>query len=372
MNLAGIALLAILQIGDPPADPIPLTGAPESWIFSAPGSEGTEFLVQIPSQPMKVPKLSPKNAWEFNWIFPGLGRAPAQPEAYTLRFRTYVQTRNEERDLGPPVSRMLLQLWGYNIRRLRLEHSNAYFLQLVDVYLCDLGKPGGEQLFGEDPFNVDEFGRPRRANQIYIYDLASFSDPVEMAREIAHEYGHATLPPIGGFESPESWANGYLGETLYLTWMARDAKAGKLQLVDSMGADAEMLTEYHQTKIAPLSKEVGTNGPDLTKFKSKDQVSMNHFLGLALHAESILPEGAFRRSLMLTGIVGSEYPKSIVEAASEVEELTLNVPEYFRGKPMWIPLGKGKLNGLKPLKSRAGWVQVQPKAAIIRVKNPKT
>ena len=41
----------------------------------------------------------------------------------------------------------------------------------------------------------------------------------EACRELAHEYGHAVLPAIGGFKSPEDWANGYLGERLFLRWL---------------------------------------------------------------------------------------------------------------------------------------------------------
>jgi hypothetical protein len=43
----------------------------------------------------------------------------------------------------------------------------------------------------------------------------------EWIREICHEYGHVALPPLGGFRPPlEPYANGMMGETLGLLWVA--------------------------------------------------------------------------------------------------------------------------------------------------------
>lgn len=365
------AALALAQ--DAPAEPPaqPERAGVQPWIFSAPGSQNDEFLIQIPEREMRAPRLSPKNAWEFNWVIPGLGRAPSQPDVYSLRFRVYLQQRDRDMDLGPLVARNLLQLWGYNIRNLRLDHSSSYFLQLVDVYLCDLGKPGGEQRFGEDPFNTDEFGRPRRANQIYIYDLKSFVNPIEMVRELAHEYGHATLPPLGGFETPEAWGNGYFGENLYMMWLERDARAGKLQIVDTMGADPASLTAYVNRNVLPLAQRAAQNGPSAQLLKRKDRQGMDHFIGLGLHAERILPARAFQRSLILAGNDAHRIAETIVEASAEQGTVTLRVPNDMKGKPIWIPLGKGQLNGLKPMETRMGWAKVRPTADIIRVRHPE-
>lgn len=44
---------------------------------------------------------------------------------------------------------------------------------------------------------------------------------VEWLREIAHEYGHVSLAPMGRFRPPlEPFGNGYLGETLAMLWVA--------------------------------------------------------------------------------------------------------------------------------------------------------
>ncbi len=341
------------------------------WFFSAPGSSDQEFLVQIPSAKRASPRISPKNQWKFNWIFPGYAKVPSRPEVHTLRFRTYLQTR-EERDLGPLVTRLLLQLYGFNLRKLRLEHGSSYFRQLVDVYLCDGGKAGGEQLSGEDPYNKDEYGRPQRTNQIYIYDLKSFTSSVEMVREIAHEYGHATLPPVGSYKTPEYWANGHLGEVLYLTWLNRELKSAKLQLIDAMGATSEQLGKYVQANIAPLASRSAASGPVKATLDRKDKVGMDHWLGLILHMESVMPEQAFRRSLILSSQVPADYMRSAVAAIEEAATQTFIVPRTQIGKKFWIPLGKGKLVGLKPLQSRNGWAQVQPKTSTFRATFPQS
>lgn len=343
----------------------------QPWTFSAPGSNKEEFLVQIPQKPRATPKISPKNNWSFSWIVPGMGRSPGQPDVYSLRFRVYLQTRNEQRDLGPLVARAMLQLWGFNVRKLRLDHSPSYFMRLVDVYLCDNGVPGGEQRFGEDPSIVDEFGRTQRTNQIYIYDLDSFTQPIEMMREVAHEYGHATLPPVGGYKTPEYWANGFLGENLYLTWLNRESSVGRLKVIDTMGASAADLKKYVATKISPKIVAAALAGPDAALLGRKDKAGMDHFIGLALYAESLLPDSNFRRSLMLTGQSALEYANSVVEAASESPSLSFSIPASLRGKKIWLPVGKGKLTGARPLKSKNGWALVVAPNAPVRLTSPQ-
>ncbi|MBL8059720.1 MAG: hypothetical protein JNK63_03275 [Chthonomonas sp.] len=336
------------------------------WTFSAPGSENSEFIVQISAEQRKPPKVSPLNRWQFSWVFPGLARTPGQEDVYSLRFRTYVQSRDEKKDLGPLVTRSLLHLYGFNVRKLRLDHSPSYFRRIVDVYLCDRGKAGGEQRFGEDPGITDEYGNPQRTNQIYIYDLPSFTKPLEMIREIAHEYGHATLPPIGGYKAPESWANGFLGEHLYLVWIARELREGRLKPVDTLGATSADLQLYIRNKISPKVQNAATTRPD-TGLEKRDASGMDALIGLALYAENLLPESVFRRSLMLTGQNPSEYANAIVEASSELTTTPIAIPSFLVGKQIWVPIGKGKLSGAKAITSHKGWALIKAPSSKVHV-----
>ncbi len=67
-----------------------------------------------------------------------------------------------------------------------------------DVWLCTGGQSGGEQW----------------RDNLYLYDIETPRSSIEWLRETVHEYAHLALPAIGGYEAPEYWANGYLGERL--------------------------------------------------------------------------------------------------------------------------------------------------------------
>ena len=143
---------------------------------------------------LEPPKFSPKDKLMFEWLTSAFARStPDSPGTHPIRFRVFSQERRETDDRAISVARTLLQLWQQNYLRLRVDHSTTYNNRIVDVYLTWGGKAGGEQKFDQD----DEGDRARAVNTIYIYDLKSFINPVEMLREIAHEYGHASLPPVG-------------------------------------------------------------------------------------------------------------------------------------------------------------------------------
>jgi hypothetical protein len=264
---------------------------------------------------------------------------------------------------------MLARLWDFNIQRLKIDHNPSFFHGFVDVYLAWGGKAGGEQLFGEDI----EAGRPVRVNTIYIYDLNGFTEPVEMAREIAHEYGHATLPAVGPYTAPEDWANGYLGEKLYLSWMADALQAGKLKPSDAMGANAEGLNAYVAKHVTPLIERAAAAGPGLN-LKGKTAEAMNDYLGLVLYADLLLPDAALARSLRLTGSQSAvDYVKAVATAAAEVPTWTANLPNLWKGRSIWIPLPpKGKVSGGTIAKRQGTWVQVKLTGTTLSITNPPT
>lgn len=66
-------------------------------------------------------------------------------------------------------------------------------------------------------------GGKEQDGALYIFQAQQPRHPIELAREVAHEFSHLTLPGIRGFGPPEDWTNGYLGEVLYLTWLSEDS-----------------------------------------------------------------------------------------------------------------------------------------------------
>ena len=60
---------------------------------------------------------------------------------------------------------------------------------------------------------------------------------------------------------------------------------------------------------------------------------------------------------------------AVVAAAAEVETYVIDPPEYLKGKDFWIPLGKGKLNGISPIRRQGDWALIRPLNSIVRVTN---
>ncbi|MGV3618933.1 MAG: hypothetical protein ACO1SV_26705 [Fimbriimonas sp.] len=336
-------------------------------------AKGQTALIRTELDPHDPAKKSPMKfgpqqiRWEFPWLVQGYTRTPGAPQ-YGLRFRIYSQDRKSEGDHAPRVARMLTAIWEENATRLRIDHPDRYNGRIVDVYLCWGGKAGGEQRFGIDFEN----GIQKSVNTIYFYDLNSFTDPIETAREIAHEYGHASLPAIGGYEAPEDWANGYLGEKLYLRWLRDSAAAGHLTTEDTMGASKAQLDAWVTKNVDPLVVTASQTLPTGPLLADRSAAGMDRYIGLALYAATVLPESVFSRSLLLTGSTeAKDYPESIAMAAEEPEEYTLRIPPYLRGRTLWIPLNKAKISGAKVLRFVGKWAKIQPTTDTVVITNQR-
>ncbi len=226
-------------------------------------NSSTTLYYQAGQDPLDPPRYSPKlfgeekRPWEFPWIVGGYANIKGDSPSADLKFRIYSQEHHETNDKSPQVARMLLRLWDMNLKRLKFVHSPVYHNGIVDVFLCFGGEAGGEQFFGEDTVGKTTY----RNNSIFIYDMPSFTDSVEMAREVAHEYGHATLPPVGGYKQPEDWADGYLAEKIYLRWMRDAMTRGELGPIDAMGATKEGLDKWIATHVDPVELKAAQTEP---------------------------------------------------------------------------------------------------------------
>lgn len=330
-----------------------------------------KLMVSVDLRPMKDAKMSPKGEWSFSHLALGFGRKQAG-EAFFTRFRLFAENEADLRRVAGPMTRQLLRQWDFNVTRLRLDHAPAYYQRLVDVYLAREGSPGGEHRFDMDPFITDSGGKPERVNTIYIYKVDSFREPFEMAREVAHEYGHATLPPVGGYDYPEEWVNGDMGERLYLMWLAEAMAAGKAVPEDAMGATRAQLESYVQRNVTPLVRDAMLNGPNQARLARRDKSGFEAFLGQFLYSAVLLPRPVLARAVLLGTQTqkGTGYPAGVVEAMSEREEVELRKPAGAGSSPIWIPLGKGTIRGAKVLSRSGGWARIQPTAEIMMIRNP--
>lgn len=345
---AAVALLAAL-------------GAPQQRSFawfelSGVTDPARKTALRVPAEPLASPKRSPLVEGVFPRTVTGMAELRGQ---FVPRFRVFRQQvpGKPEEDMSAGIARMLLRLWEMNYYRLRLDHSLEYQLQMVDVYLCDGGKPGGEHRFTVDKDDRTPGGSPAKVNTIHIFDVGGLDKPAEWFRELAHEYGHATLPPVQIEGGPEPWANGDLGERVYAVWMLGLMEEGKAGPADAMGATASDLQAYVAAKVRPLADRVASGGPDAAALGQGGKAAYDAYLGLACHAQAVLPHPVFARSLVLPDDqTPAAYLAATVAAAEEAAEWTPRAPA---GKPVWLPLGRSKLRGGTVLERKGGWARVR-------------
>lgn len=283
----------------------------------------------------------------------------------TLRFEVYAE-HQEDLSYADRVCLFLLRLWDMLSSRLDMDHPLQY-RRTVSVFLKREGKPGGEQQITVGP---DETGRPIKRNTIHIYDIASLTDPLQMCRELAHEYGHAVLPAIGGFREPEEWINGLMGERLFLRWLLEDMEAGRIPPAEAFDLQPEALKAWLVPRADRLSADVLAKGLAATS----DLRDADKFLGFVLAVESVYGGKLLGRGLMLAnGNEPEDALRGITRAISERDELTLSVPKVAGGKPFWalLPGSDWVLAGGKLLEAReGGWVRLEPTADGITAKRP--
>src|SRR5439155_15042666 len=108
-------------------------------------------------------------------------------------------------------------------------------------------------------------------------------------RELAHEYGHLTLPNTGPYREPEQWGNGYLGERLYMKWMLVDNGMADVWDRPIDGA------AYVANQIAPLRERFLNEGPDSRAAGLGNAEGMDFFIGELMYLEAAHGPVFFRR-----------------------------------------------------------------------------
>ena len=155
------------------------------------------------------------------------------------------------------------------------------------MYLCEAGPTGAETY----------------EQSVYVYNLPEARAPVEWLREAAHEMGHALLPKIGRFTSPEPWGSGHLGERLALQWLAEEAglSAGApwpapaaQDVLKTMWAGQPVhLGDYLAQRCRPLMDTWAQAGADSPLLTQGNEAGLSYFLGFVLwvqaaHDDSVL------------------------------------------------------------------------------------
>ena len=189
--------------------------------------------------------------------------------AYQKRFTIHLPERSHLNS-GRRAARFLALLWGMADRRYgslcaRLRQ------QPVDVWFTAGGQAGAEM----------------SRNSLYVYDLLADRSGLEWARELAHEFGHYLLPGASGYREPESWANGVLGERLFLKWLREDLRAGRLDPAEVPYVKLPELDDYCAKQVTPLIEQIQQRGPDAATIKGEDRRATNAFTGLLLYSDTV-------------------------------------------------------------------------------------
>ncbi len=326
--------------------------------------KGGQFtLIQAENKKLESPKLSPLNGWSFEHVTSGYARDNLQ-DSFNLRVRVFNQYRPDANDPTDYVARMLMRFWEFNRWRLNVDHSSALHLKSVDVYLCAGGEPGAEQKTMEDPYQSDASGGPARVSNIYVYSVPTLKDRIEFAREIAHEYGHATWPPMGGYTGPEEWVSGDMGERVFMMWLVQALKANKLSVDDVMQAPMADLQKYFDVSVLPDLKRVATKGVNRKLLEGRGKEAYAEALGMVTYAAALLPPKVFGRALLLTkDRRAANFEQAIFEAIRETTQIELTVPEGLRGLAIWVPLAQSQIKGAKVLATVGKWAKIQPTSA---------
>lgn len=327
------------------------------------------LMLQGRSRKLDQPKISPLHGYQFEHVAFGLTRVTEEGE-YVPRFRVFNQYRALEGDKTDLVVRMMLRLWDMNRRRLNWDHSDAIHKKIVDVYLCFGGEAGAEQKFLKDPYELDSAGRSTRVNNIYVYAITTIDEPLEFARELAHEYGHATLPGIAGYDEPEEWAVGDIGERVYMSWLLQGMKDEKIFPNDVMQTSLEDMQAYYDLTVLPDLTRVASKGPNLKSLARKDLKGYNELLGLTSYLSAILPNRMFGRSVSLNAEpTAMSYLKAVLDATEEKEEWVVTIPSGYEKDWLWVPLRRGTVSGASVVNRVGDWVKIFPTSDKVTVHN---
>lgn len=164
----------------------------------------------------------------------------------------------------------------------------------------------------------------RAPGEILFWKAGLARHEAEWLRELFHEYGHVTIPPIGGFRAPlEPYANGFIGETLGMMWAANKPDEFALQVRDKPAAPtfarpaatvatATANSAPGETNVAELSADIAQHlqshalparalfvaqGPNAPLAETGDERALIYLSGLTVYLERVYGAPLLGRAL---------------------------------------------------------------------------
>ncbi|MFO7945367.1 MAG: tetratricopeptide repeat protein [Armatimonadota bacterium] len=205
------------------------------------------------------------------------------------RSRLISPTRTDYSDLAPKLMHLLLRAH---------EYFNTYLGKKspvdgpTEAYLLEKGPPGAEAYH----------------SAIYIYSAQQERAPVEWARQIAHEYGHLVLPPVGRYVEPEDYASGLWGERLFIQWLAEEAgavamvpwpdEAAQKTLNRLWGDNAEFDAAGYLADVCYGDMALWfEKGPDSAHIAGTGDISMRYWLGFMTWVQAALGKQGLQEAI---------------------------------------------------------------------------
>ncbi len=252
--------------------------------------------VIVPKAYLPTHAEEPQHGWKFAKVV-----YVYSPDGESRRLFCAVHYSNKANlMLAERVARLLALTHQTLTRQTGQEAANG--VAPFDVWLCTGGQSGGEQW----------------RDNLYLYDLDTPRSSIEWLRETVHEYAHLALPAVGGYQAPEYWANGYLGERLLVRWFER-APDGPAR-VEALWGDFSGAANFDKLLLAPplaLYKKIGPNPAWLAR---KDETGMRYLIGQALtfddkHGAARLG-AAFRRLPHFREATAKDFAAALAESLS--------------------------------------------------------
>lgn len=321
------------------------------------------LLSQVSPRPREF--ADPKYGLLYSWFTYGFVRRPGvESQQSDTRFAVFCQSA-EELERTRQVTRFLLRLWDLVSLRLQIDHPLN--MRTVDVFLSW----GGSQTGGEHTILTPQpkpGERPRKHNLIHIFQTSTLTDPVEWAREMAHEYGHAVLPGITGYPAPEAWANGLLGERLFLNWVVTEMENGRMHPEDVFGATAAQIKAWTTARVRPLINRIWARGVNFDLLIGRDDAAMTEYAAFALYLDTVYGSEVLRRAMLTAG--GNrpvDFLSGAKLAVSERRSVAIRLPETAAKVPVYVYLPGSKWTS-KPAVTlrhvRDGWHKVLARGAM--------
>ncbi len=260
---------------------------------------------------------------QFNRVTYGYIVEPGNDTA-DLRFMLYYPSpllsakQADYSQLAPHLMHMLLRMYWYNRWHLGLKGQD----RVVNVWLCDSGPAGAEQL----------------DDNIYLYDAVTPRTALEWTRELAHEYGHYILPQVGKFVEPEPLASGELGERLSLQWLADEAgqvakapwpRPEALSVLNNLWVHQELpLQDYIVGKCRKTLDLWQMEGPGSQLAGGVGADGMNFFVGFMLWIDAAHGDAVLRDVLTKApGTTPADFAfayKGIAKALADDKQLAID------------------------------------------------